>query len=46
MSGRYGPYLSYKGKNYRLPKAMHENAAELTVEDCLKVIETADAKKR
>ena len=46
MSGRYGPYLSYKGKNYRLPKAMHENAAELTVEDCLKVIETAYAKKR
>ena len=46
MSGRYGPYLSYKGKNYRLPKAMHENAADLTVEDCLKVIETADAKKR
>ena len=28
MNGRYGPYLSYDGKNYRLPKAMHDRAAE------------------
>ena len=46
MTGRYGPYLTYKGKNYRLPKSMHEKAATLTVDDCMKVIETADAKKR
>ena len=37
-SGRYGPYLSYDGTNYRLPKAMHAKAAELTLEECMEVI--------
>ncbi|MCQ2269273.1 MAG: type I DNA topoisomerase [Bacteroidaceae bacterium] len=36
LNGRYGPYISYQNKNYRLPK----NAAptELTLEECLKII--------
>jgi DNA topoisomerase-1 len=38
MNGRYGPYLVYDGKNYRLPKSMHEKAAELTYEECMKMI--------
>ena len=38
LNGRYGPYLSYQGKNYRLPKSMHERAAKLTYEECMKVI--------
>jgi DNA topoisomerase-1 len=38
MNGRYGPYLSYDGKNYRLPKAMHAKAAELTLEECMKIV--------
>jgi DNA topoisomerase-1 len=38
LDGRYGPYLVYDGKNYRLPKSMHEKAAELTLEECMKVI--------
>ena len=38
LDGRYGPYLAYDGKNYRLPKSMHEKAAELTLEDCMKII--------
>ena len=38
LDGRYGPYLAYNGKNYRLPKSMHEKAAELTLEDCMKII--------
>mgnify|MGYP004463121999 FL=1 len=38
MNGKYGPYLVYDGKNYRLPKAMHERAAELTYEECMNVI--------
>ena len=45
MNGRYGPYLVYDGKNYRLPKAMHEKAKELTYEECMKVIEATPAKK-
>ena len=38
MNGRYGPYLSYDGKNYRMPKSMHERAKQLTYEECMKVI--------
>lgn len=45
LNGRYGPYLTYDGKNYRLPKAMHEKAAELTYQECMKIIEAVPAKK-
>jgi DNA topoisomerase-1 len=38
LTGRYGPYLAYDGKNYRLPKALHEKARELTYEQCMEVI--------
>ena len=38
VNGRYGPYLSYDGKNYRLPKNLHERAAELTYDECMKII--------
>ena len=38
LNGRYGPYLAYDGKNYRLPKAMHERAEELKYEECMEVI--------
>ena len=44
LNGRYGPYLVYDGKNYRLPKSMHERAAELTYEECMKVINAAPTK--
>ena len=44
LNGRYA-YLSYDGKNYRLPKSMHEKAANLTYEECMKVIEATPAKK-
>ena len=40
MNGRYGPYICYKGKNYRMPKAMHEHAAELTYEKCMEIVNT------
>ena len=46
LNGRYGPYLAYDGKNYRLPKAMHAKAAELTLEECMHVIEAQNAKKK
>ena len=38
LNGRYGPYLSYDGKNYRLPKNLHERAAELKYEECMAII--------
>ena len=41
MKGKYGPYLVYDGKNYRLPKAMHERAAELTYVECMDIINNA-----
>ena len=39
MNGRFGPYIAYDGKNYRLPKAMHAKAAELTLEQCMEIVE-------
>lgn len=45
MNGLYGPYLSYDGKNYRLPKTMHEKVKDLTYAECMKVIEDLEAMK-
>jgi DNA topoisomerase-1 len=45
MNGRYGPYLSYDGKNYRLPKEMLERAKDLTFDECMKVIKATPVKK-
>ena len=45
LNGRYGPYITYDGKNYRLPRNMHARAAELTLEECMKVIEETPEKK-
>ena len=38
MNGRYGPYLVYDGKNFRLPKSMHDRAKQLTYEECMKIV--------
>ncbi|MBR1469219.1 MAG: type I DNA topoisomerase [Prevotella sp.] len=38
LNGRYGPYIAYDGKNFRLPKNLHARAAELTYDECLKII--------
>ena len=38
INGRYGPYLSYDGKNYRLPKNLHDKAVELTYDECMNLI--------
>lgn len=43
-NGRYGAYVAYKGKNYRLPKAMQERAKDLTEAECMEVI--AASKKK
>ena len=46
MNGRYGPYICYDGTNYRMPKAMHARAGQLTYEECLKVVESTTSKKK
>ncbi|NQU81322.1 MAG: type I DNA topoisomerase [Bacteroidetes bacterium] len=44
LAGRYGPYISYKKKNFRIPG---ENKPEsLTFEDCMKIIEEGQKKGR
>ncbi len=44
LNGRYGPYISYKGNNYRLPKNMHEKAKDLTYEECMEIVHGQDEK--
>ena len=45
-AGRWGPYISYKGKNYKIPKKDADRAAELTLEECRKIIETEPTKTK
>ena len=45
LNGRYGPYIAYDGKNYRMPKAMHARAAELSYDECMKIVNTPAKKK-
>ena len=45
LNGRYGPYLAYDGKNYRLPKALHDKAAELTYSQCMEIVNKAPEPK-
>lgn len=46
MNGRYGPYIAYDGKNYRMPKNLHDKAAELTYEECMEIVKNAPEPKR
>ena len=39
MNGRFGPYIAYKGKNYRIPKNIKEEPAQLSLEKCMEIIE-------
>ena len=38
LNGRFGPYIAYKGNNYRLPKTMHDRAKDLTYEECMEIV--------
>lgn len=38
-NGRYGPYIAYKGKNYRLPKGAKPET--LTLEECRKIVSSS-----
>ena len=39
LNGRYGPYIAFDGKNYRIPKALHPTASKLTFDQCMEIIE-------
>ena len=43
LNGRFGPYISYKKKNYRIPKTI-EKPENLTLEECQKIIAEAGEK--
>ena len=43
LNGRWGPYISYKKKNYKIPKTT--KAEELKLDDCLKIIKEAPEPK-
>ena len=43
LNGRYGPYIAYKGKNYRIPKTGY-TPAKMTLADCMKLVSEADQK--
>ena len=40
--GRFGPYMKYKGENYKLPKDVDPQS--LSYEDCMKIVSEAPAK--
>lgn len=40
LNGRYGPYISFKKNNFKIPK--ETDAATLTFEDCKKIIDNPD----
>ena len=46
MNGRYGAYICYDGKNYRMPKAMQNKVGKLTYEECINLVNSAANKKK
>ena len=45
-TGRFGPYIAWKGKNFKLPKKEATRAAELTYEECLAIVKAESQKKK
>ena len=45
LNGRYGPYIAYDGKNYRIPKAKQENVEALSYDECMTIIKEAPEPK-
>lgn len=44
LNGRYGPYIAFKGKNYRIPKTSVPE--ELTLEECRTIIDAPQKPKK
>ncbi len=45
MNGKYGPYIAYDGKNYRIPKAKQENVETLSYDECMTIVKEAPEPK-
>lgn len=45
LNGRFGPYITCDGKTYRLPKSLHERAAQLTYAECKEIVDKAPEPK-
>ena len=46
LNGRYGPYIVYDGKNYRIPRDLHPKAADLSDEQCMDIVNNPPAPKK
>jgi DNA topoisomerase-1 len=44
LNGRYGPYISFNKKNYRIPKS--RKPEELSLEECREIIEKASSRPK
>jgi DNA topoisomerase-1 len=44
LNGRYGPYIAYQKKNYKIPKSM--DPASLSKEDCMNLIAKSSQEKK
>lgn len=43
LNGRWGPYIKYKKKNFKIPKSV--KAENMSFEDCMKIVNEAPATK-
>ncbi len=44
LNGRWGPYIKYNDKNYRIPR--NRKAEELTYEECMEIVRNTEASPR
>ena len=44
LNGRWGPYIAYKRKNFKIPRKTEPSM--LSKEDCMKIINAAPEKKK
>jgi len=44
LNGRWGPYISYKKKNYKIAKGT--DATKLSLEECMKIVEAGPVPKK
>ncbi len=38
LNGRYGPYIAFDGKNYRIPKALQARVPQMTYDECMAIV--------